>query len=281
MVSKHRLGAFQCFKLSQVLPIPEQPEKSILHVLHLAGVAYAADRWNDLRRWIRDQGDDIAAPSAATVEWDKRLLFRLYECWLRLHRKRDWDDLDRVREIIAGLREDQKTFEADLLKKDKPEDSSALAVRLVSLYHLAKGTKLLAVYTPQGEPAGIAAELDRHFEAAGKAALRAQDPPLPVLITWLHLSARRMVAGSLWWVARAVNSRVIEEQLIFSSRNDKLYRAGRERVPASLAMRRITEPMAEGSIRARTTSAFSSQWSSPLFHIPCQAEPTVHAAVVS
>jgi superfamily II DNA/RNA helicase len=201
-------GAFQCFQLSQVLPIPEQREKSIFHVLHLAGVAYAGDRWNDLRRWIQDQGDNISAPSAATAEWDKRLLFRLYDCWLRLLRKKHWDDLDSVREIVAGLREDQKTFEADLLKKDKPEDSSALAIRLVSLYHLAKGTELLAIYMLQGEPAGIAAEIDRHFEAAGKAALRAQDPPLQVLITWLHLSARRMVAGSLWWVARAVNSRV-------------------------------------------------------------------------
>jgi DEAD/DEAH box helicase len=201
-------GAFQCFQLSQVLPIPEQREKSIFHVLHLAGVAYAADRWNDLRRWIQVQGEGIAAPSASTVEWDKRLLFRLYDCWLRLLRKKHWDDLDSVREIVAGLREDQKTFESELLKKGKPEESSALAIRLISLYHLAKGTELLAIYMLQGEPGGIAAEVDRHFEAAGKAALRSQDPPLQVLITWLHLSARRMVAGSLWWVARAVNSRV-------------------------------------------------------------------------
>lgn len=201
-------GAFQCFQVSQVLPVPEQHEKMIFHVLHLAGVAYAADRWNDLRRWIQDQGESIAAPSVASVEWDKRLLFRLYDCWLRLLRKKDWDDLDRVRETVAGLREDQKTFEAELLKKEQEEDPSTLAIRLVSLYHLAKGTELLAVYMLQGEPAGISAELDRHFEAAQKAALRSQDPPLQVLLTWLHLASRRMVAGSLWWVARAVNSRV-------------------------------------------------------------------------
>ena len=201
-------GAFQCFQLSQVLPVPEQHEEMIFHVLHLAGVAYAGDRWNDLRRWIQDQGESIAAPSVASVEWDKRLLFRLYDCWLRLLRKKDWDDLDRVRETVAGLREDQKTFEAELLTKEQQEDSSALAIRLVSLYHLAKGTELLAIYMLQGVPAGISAELDRHFEAAQKAALRSQDPPLQVLLTWLHLASRRMVAGSLWWVARAVNSRV-------------------------------------------------------------------------
>jgi hypothetical protein len=201
-------AAFQCFQLSQVLPVPDQREKSIFHMLHLAGLAYAADRWNDLRRWIRDQGATIAAPSVAEVDWDKRLLFRLYDCWLRLLRKNSWDDLDSVREIVAGLREDQKAFEAQLLKAEHPEETTALAIRLVSLYHLAKATELLAVYMLQGEPAGISAELDRHFEASGKAALRAQDPPLQVLINWLHLSARRMVAGSLWWVARAVNSRV-------------------------------------------------------------------------
>jgi len=71
-------AAFQCFQLSQVLPVPEQREKSIFHVLHLAGLAYAADRWNDLRRWIRDQGETIAAPSVAEVDWDKRLLFRIF-----------------------------------------------------------------------------------------------------------------------------------------------------------------------------------------------------------
>ena len=124
-------GAFQCFQLSQVLPVPEQHEEMIFHVLHLAGVAYAGDRWNDVRRWIQDQGESIAAPSVASVEWDKRLLFRLYDCWLRLLRKKDWDDLDRVRETVAGLREDQKTFEAEMLKKDQQEDPSALAIRLV------------------------------------------------------------------------------------------------------------------------------------------------------
>jgi hypothetical protein len=143
------------FQLSQVLPVPDQREKSIFHVLHLAGLAYAADRWNDLRRWIRDQGDTIAAPSVAEVDWDKRLLFRLYDCWLRLLRKNSWDDLDSVREIVAGLREDQKAFEAQLLKAEHPEETTALAIRLVSLYHLAKATELLAVYMLQGEPAGI------------------------------------------------------------------------------------------------------------------------------
>jgi replicative superfamily II helicase len=201
-------GAFQCFQISQVLPLPEQHEKLIFHVLHLAGVAYAADRWNDLRRWILDQGETIAAPSVANVEWDKRILYRLYDCWLRLLRKKHWDDLDQVRETVAGLREDQKTFESQLLNRERVEESSALAIRLISLYHLAKGTELLAVYMLQGEPAGVSEELDRHFEAAGRAALRSQDPPLQVLLTWLHLAARRMVAGSLWWVARAVNSRV-------------------------------------------------------------------------
>lgn len=61
LLDQAQAAAFQCFQLSQVLPVPEQREKSIFHVLHLAGLAYAADRWNDLRRWIRDQGETIAA----------------------------------------------------------------------------------------------------------------------------------------------------------------------------------------------------------------------------
>ena len=36
----------------------------------------------------------------------------------------------------------------------------------------------------------------------------AGDAQMEVLLRWLQAASRQMVAGSLWWVARAVNSRV-------------------------------------------------------------------------
>lgn len=60
----------------------------------------------------------------------------------------------------------------------------------------------------QGTPGSIAAELDKHFEAARKSAPASRDVPLEMLTRWLHVASRRMVAGSIWWVAGAVNTRV-------------------------------------------------------------------------
>lgn len=207
MREQAQAAAHQCYQLRQVLPIPVETEKYIFHVLHLGGMAYCADRWTDFRRWIREEREHVSIPSVAEVTWDKRLLFRLYDCWIRLLRKNSWDDLDATREIIAGLRGDQKEFEKRLLASE-PEAQQAIAFRLLALYHLAKASELLAVYMLQGERATISAELDQHFDAARKGAVAAQDPAFDVLLSWLHVTARRMVAGSVWWVARAVNSRV-------------------------------------------------------------------------
>ena len=60
----------------------------------------------------------------------------------------------------------------------------------------------------QGQPPAIDSELDQHFEAALKAAQAARDPQLETVLRWLHVTSRAMVAGSLWWVAHTVNSRV-------------------------------------------------------------------------
>ncbi|MBN8134050.1 hypothetical protein J0J29_23675, partial [Vibrio vulnificus] len=75
-------------------------------------------------------------------------------------------------------------------------------------YHWAKATERLAVYMLQGEPVAIDAQLDQHFEAAQKAAQASKDPQLEMILRWLHVASRKMVAGSLWWVAHTVNSRV-------------------------------------------------------------------------
>ena len=88
--------------------------------------------------------------------------------------------------------------------------AKALALRLIALYHWAKATESAARYMMQGEPVAIPQELDRHFESARDAALASHDPAFHVLLGWLHVGARKMVGGSVWWVARAVNSRVTQ-----------------------------------------------------------------------
>jgi hypothetical protein len=132
----------------------------------------------------------------------------LFDCWVRLLRKKGWDDLDAIREIIAGLRQDQEKYEKGLLENQGNIEAQGTALRLITLYHWAKATELLAVYMLQGQPVGIEAELDKHFEAGRQAASAVQDVTIEIILRWLHAASRRMVAGSLWKVAQAVNSRV-------------------------------------------------------------------------
>ena len=201
-------GAYRAFELRRLFSLPDTDEQRVLHILHLSALAYCGDRWSDLRRWYNENDHVFQIPSVADANWHYRLLYRLFECWVRLFRKKRWDDLDRIREIIAGLREDQNTYESEMLNVSSNADDRAMALRLIALYHWAKGTELLAKYMLQGEPVGIAALLDKHFESAIDAATAGADAQLEVLMRWLHASAHQMVSGSVWRVAKPINSRV-------------------------------------------------------------------------
>lgn len=201
-------GAWRAFEIGRMIKAPAETDRRVQHLLHLSALAYCGDRWTDLRRWYRDEPALCAIPSVADASWDRRLLYRLFECWVRLFRKQDWDDLDRIREIVVGLREDQKEFEATLLQSGSDAEDRAMALRLVALYHWAKASELLSKYMLQGEPVGINALLSKHFDAAIAAATASADSQLELLMRWLHAASIQMVAGSIWRVARAVNSRV-------------------------------------------------------------------------
>ena len=201
-------GAYRAYELIRALPIPTNNADRAFHILHRGALAYCSDQWTDLRRWLKENPETVSAPSVANAGWDERVLYRTYDCWIRLFRKNQWDDLDRVREIVAGLRVDQQQYEATLLDSAKQSGSDAVAYRLIALYHWTKATEQLAVYMLQGAPPAIDTELDQHFESARSAAQAATDASLDVLLRWLHIASRRMVASSIWWVARKVNSRV-------------------------------------------------------------------------
>ncbi|MDR2187148.1 MAG: DEAD/DEAH box helicase [Azonexus sp.] len=201
-------GAWKAFGFRRLMSVPSASEERIFHVLHLASLAYCGDRWSDIRRWFADNKTAIAVPSVASQPWHLRLLYRLFDCWVRLLRKNGWDDLDRIREIVAGLREDQREYEKSSLNSGSNAEDRAMALRLIALYHWAKATEMLARYVLQGEPRGIHVVLDKHFEAATDAATVCGDASLEILMRWLHASSRQMVAGSLWWVAHSINSRV-------------------------------------------------------------------------
>ena len=203
-------ASFRAFDIRRLLPVPAETHERLFFVLQLSAVAYCGDRWPDLRRWYKDRHEALKAPSVADATWDRRLLYRLFDCWIRLFRKDGWDDLDQIREIIAGLCNDQRIYEEGRLKNGSESVDRAIAFRLAGLYNWAKGTETLARYMLQGEPGDPFGILDKHFETGIKAATASGDAQHEMVLRWLHATARIMVTNSLWWTTRTVNSRTSE-----------------------------------------------------------------------
>ena len=137
-------NGLRAFDIRRLLPVPGETLDRLFFVLQLSAVAYCGDRWTDLRCWYREQGEALKAPSVADAEWDRRLLYRLFECRVRLFRKEGWDDLDRIREIVAGLRNDRAIHEERRRRNGSQAVDRAIALRLAALYNWAKATETLA-----------------------------------------------------------------------------------------------------------------------------------------
>ena len=203
-------AASKAFDIRRLLTIPESTHDRLFFLLQFSALAYCGDRWSDLRRWYEENSEQVDAPCVSSVSWDQRLLYRLFDCWVRLFRKRSWKDLDRIREIIAELRKDQKNYEGQSLQNDSQAADRAMALRLAALYHWAKGTEILAIYIVQGQPADPFGQIDKHFESAINAATLSNDAQHEVVLRWLHAAGRAMITNSLWRAARSINSRTSE-----------------------------------------------------------------------
>lgn len=205
-------GSRRAFEIYRVLEIPENDElKFIFHLLHLSALAYCGDCWTDLKHIYDDWSGKIdnLSPDRMT-EWDQRILFYLFDCWVSLFRKNSWQDLTNITTAISKLRDEQTQYEDDYLKTDSNNKNKAKAMRLMSLYHWAKASELLSLYVLQGEPADIKPQLYKHFKLAIKISADGGDAQLEILLRWLHASAEQMVNGSIWWVARTINSKATQ-----------------------------------------------------------------------
>lgn len=203
-----KAGAFRAFEIRRVFSIPTVDLDRIFHILHIAALAYTGDRWVDLRRWLFEHKVDVQPPNVLNQSWDKRVLFQIYEGWLRLFRKDNWDDLHGIAGIVIGLRQEQQQYERELLQSESAVENQIIALRLIALYHWAKATEQLSIFMLQGQPGGIREELDLHFEKSIKSSKLAGDMQLEMLLRWLHVAGRLMVAGSLWSATSGINSRV-------------------------------------------------------------------------
>lgn len=201
-------AAHQTFEFYRLLPISENNEKRIFHILHLSALAYCGQRSVDLYRWLNENEDKLNIPYERNSDWDIKILHNLFHCWIRLFRHKDWKSINEINTIVNQLREEQKIYEADFFASSDNAANRAKAFRLISLYHWAKATEIQAAYMLQGEPIAVAQLLDKHFESAIEATIGCADAQLEILLRWLQVAARQMTESSIWWVARRINSRV-------------------------------------------------------------------------
>lgn len=173
-------------------------------------MAYCGERWNDLKKWYLDNENALFSEiqDNASDEWGQKLLMAVFRCWLKLFIKKGWDDLSQVGVEIINLRRSQQTYEEHYLKESI--NSQQRAYTLIALYNLSKSTELLATYMMQGTPTAIHGQLDKHFERSIEAALCAKDMELETILRWLYCASACMVDNSIWWVARAINSRTTD-----------------------------------------------------------------------
>lgn len=199
----------RAFEINRVLDVPKNNDlKFIFHILHLSTLAYCGDCWTDLKHIYDDISGNIDnLLSKQVLEWDQRILSCLFTCWVSLFRKNSWQDLSNISDSIAQLRQEQEKHEEEYLKTDSNSENQTKAMRLMSLYHWAKASELLSIYMLQGEPADIKVQLDKHFNLAIKISADCGDAQLEILLRWLHASAEQMINGSIWWVARTINSK--------------------------------------------------------------------------
>jgi len=210
-LSTLRQCAAEAYRLYRVLPVLEKPLTEAELRLRQSALAVLGDLGADAARRLGEQ--QWPALALESDDWQMRSMSAIIDIWLRLIRKRGWEDRDAVLERIALLRLAQKSFEADYLGHFEGSSAKAAALELMALYHLAKAAEILAHYITDGVVEGnyqVINVLDMHFDRALAACEYSSAIQLEPLTRLLAATARQLVNNALWTVTRRVNSRVTE-----------------------------------------------------------------------
>lgn len=193
-----RAAASRVLDFQWCLPMPSKMPDRVYFVLQISAMALCGDRWSDLLRWYKEYMELPIPPSIAEERWDQRVLYKLFDCWVRIFRKNSWQDLNQIPQIIAELRNEQKTLERALFHSDSEAQNRMIALRLAALYNWAKSTETLATYMVQGEPSDQLGNLEKHFELGIQAAMASGDRQLEMSLRWLYATSHTLLKDSPW-----------------------------------------------------------------------------------
>ncbi len=219
-VNELREAAAHAFQIIRTIPWPFDPVEAGMWLVRLGCLAVIGDRAADFRRLLSKL--DLPVFPMEDSDWGRRVWASILDVWLRLLRKRGWDDLDAVQVRVTALRKDQRSYEPDFLKDAEDQKDPTPAWRLIVEYHLAKSAEILALYLSQGFVDGhydVRQQLEAQFDRAIGAAGRGHFMDLELLVRLLARTAQVLVENSIWTVTRAVNSRVTKFVQLLTSRD--------------------------------------------------------------
>ena len=216
--------AADAFKLLRVLPLPEDPIKVSYQLLRMSSLAVLGDRGTDASRLLKQLKWPVLPFDSD--DWGKRTWSTITDIWLRLIRKKGWEDRDLVLRRVADLRSQQEQYEKTYLDNAGPAYAKTAALELIGLYHLAKAAEIMALFITDGVVEGnyqIRQLLETHFDRALAVCEHARMVELEPITRLLSASALQMVENSIWTVTRAVNSKVTQfvRTLVDKGRGDK------------------------------------------------------------
>jgi hypothetical protein len=222
-ISDMRIAAADGYRFWKHIPYDEDIT-SARNILRAACLAVIGDRGADAARWLRTL--DWPNAGISSSDWRIRTWSTIVDIWLRLIRKKGWDDRDIVLQRISDLRSAQADFESRHLAALPPGVGKASVLELIGLYHLAKAAEIFAQFITDGKVDGrfqVQQMLDMHFDRVIAACEDAQLLDLEPIARLLEVCAAQMVRNSIWTVTRAVNSRVTKfvETLVAQGRGDR------------------------------------------------------------
>lgn len=216
--------AADAFRLYRVLPQPVNPLEEGVLLLRMSALAVLGDKGADAARLLRQrEWNNLPLESD---NWSERTWATILDIWLRLIRKKGWEDRDTVLERVTQLRKSQNEFEMRYLEGIEPGRAKAAALELIGLYHLAKAAEIFALFITDGVVEGnhqVRQMLDTHFDRVFAVCEHARMLELEPLTRLLAASSAQMVENSIWTVSRSVNTRVTHfvRTLVDRGRGDK------------------------------------------------------------
>ena len=147
-----RAAAAEAFQVARVLPHDGTPTETAQSLVRLGCLGVLGDRGADVKRLL--SAIEWPALPLDADDWGRRVWSTILDVWLRLLRKRGWDDLDAVQAQVADLRSSQRDCEPRFLREAEERQEAGPAWELVTTYHLAKAAEILGQYQSQGAVEG-------------------------------------------------------------------------------------------------------------------------------